>query len=138
MTDPPLISPNWLTHSVDQEVTIATIKRGREFFNTSAIPPILIGGELLPGEDLPVGSTDEEMLNYLQKNIGFNRHASCTCKMGRIHDEMAVVSSRAMSIGVKTLRVVDTSAFPLLPLGHPQATVYALAEKVAADIQAYR
>lgn len=136
MTDPPLISPNWLTHPADQEVTIATIKRGREFFNTSAIAPILIGVKPLSGEDLPVSSTDEEILKCLQKNIGFNRHASCTCKMGRIHDEMAVVSSRAMPIGVKTLRVVDTSAFLLLSPGHPQATVYALAEKVAADILA--
>jgi choline dehydrogenase len=32
------------------------------------------------------------------------------------------------------VRVVDASAFPLLPPGHPQATVYALAEKIAADI----
>jgi choline dehydrogenase len=134
MTDPPIISPNWLTNPTDQEVAIATLKRGREFFNTSAIAPILIGDELLPGQDLPVDSTDEEILAYLQKNLGFNWHASCTCKMGRGDDEMAVVDSKARVFGVNRLRVVDASAFPLLPPGHPQATVYALAEKIAADI----
>lgn len=138
MADPPLINPNWLTHPTDQQVAIATIKRGREFFNASAIAPILIGDELLPGQDLPVGSTDEEILAYLQMNIGYNWHASCTCKMGRNDDEMAVVDSRARVIGVNGLRVVDASAFPLLPPGHPQATVYALAEKIAADILAGR
>jgi choline dehydrogenase len=30
---------------------------------------------------------------------------------------------------------VDASAFPFLPPGHPQATVYMLAEKIAEDIR---
>lgn len=34
----------------------------------------------------------------------------------------------------QNLRVVDASSFPFLPLGHPQSTVYALAENIAADI----
>jgi len=51
---------------------------------------------------------------------------------------MAVVDSKARVIGVKALRVVDASAFPLLPPGLPQATVYALAEKIAANILAGR
>lgn len=134
MNDPPVINPNWLTHLTDQEVAVATFKRGREFFNTSAIAPILVGDELLPGQDLPAGSTDEDILAYLQMNIGFNWHASCTCKMGRPDDEMAVVDSKARVIGVKGLRVVDASAFPFLPPGHPQAVVYALAEKIATEI----
>ena len=67
-------------------------------------------------------------------NIGFNWHASCTCKMGRLDDPLGVVDSHAKVIGVNNLRVVDASAFPLLPPGHPQSVVYALAEKIAADI----
>lgn len=136
MTDPPLISPNWLTHPTDQEVAIATLRRARGFFNTSAIAPILLGDELQPGSDLAFSATDEEVLAYLQENLGFNWHASCTCKMGRADDNMAVVDSKARVIGVKGLRIVDASAFPLLPPGHPQATVYALAEKIAADMLA--
>ena len=134
MSDPPVINPNWLTHPTDQQVAVATLKRAREIWNTTAISPILVGDELSPGQDLPVGSSDEQILQYLQKNIGFNWHASCTCKMGRVDDPMAVVDSKARVIGVNSLRVVDASSFALLPPGHPQSMVYALAEKIAEDI----
>ncbi|POW00409.1 hypothetical protein PSHT_13042 [Puccinia striiformis] len=35
----------------------------------------------------------------------------------------------------KNLRVVDASAFPLLPPGHPQSTVYMIAEQAASLIK---
>jgi len=44
-------------------------------------------------------------------------------KMGKLSDSDAVVDSQARVIGVAGLRVVDASAFPLLPPGHPQATI---------------
>jgi choline dehydrogenase len=62
-------------------------------------------------------------------------HPACTCKMGKSSDPMAVVDSKAKVFGVTGLRVVDASAFALLPPGHPQSTVYALAEKIADDIR---
>jgi choline dehydrogenase len=62
-------------------------------------------------------------------------HASASCKMGRQNDTMAVVDSQARVYGVHNLRVVDASAFPFLPPGHPQATVYMLAEKIAEEIR---
>lgn len=43
--------------------------------------------------------------------------------MGVDSDPMAVVDSRARVYGVKGVRVVDASAFPFLPPGHPQSTV---------------
>ena len=46
-----------------------------------------------------------------------------TGKMGQENDTMAVVDSQARVFGTKGLRVVDISAFPFLPPGHPQSTV---------------
>lgn len=43
--------------------------------------------------------------------------------MGVETDSMAVVDSHARVYGVQGLRVVDASAFPFLPPGHPQSTV---------------
>lgn len=61
-------------------------------------------------------------------------HAAGTCKMGTSNDSMAVLDSQARVLGAQNLGVVDASSFPFLPPGHPQSTVYALAEKIAADI----
>lgn len=47
---------------------------------------------------------------------------------------MAVVDSKARVFGTQGLRVVDASSLPMLAPGHPSATIYALAEKVAEDI----
>ena len=56
--------------------------------------------------------------------------------MGKDIDSGAVVDTHARVMGVDGLRVVDASAFPLLPPGHPQSTIYMLAEKVAAQMLA--
>ncbi len=116
----PLINPNWLTDPADIEVAAAGFKRARTFFNTEAIQPILIGPEYFPG---PQVSTDAEIETHLRKSFNTIFHASCTCSMGRPEDEAAVVDSHAKVIGVQGLRVVDASAFPFLPPGHPQSTI---------------
>lgn len=43
--------------------------------------------------------------------------------MGQAADPYAVVDSSGKVFGVSGLRVADASVFPLLPPGHPQATV---------------
>jgi choline dehydrogenase len=48
-------------------------------------------------------------------------HPSGTGIMGRTQD-LAVVDSRGRVYGVNRLRVVDASAFAILPPGHPQST----------------
>ena len=44
-----------------------------------------------------------------------------------------VVDSRLRVIGAQGVRVADASVFPVAVSGHPQATLYALAE-AAADL----
>jgi len=129
--DLPVVNPNWLTDPGDVEQAIAAIKRMRQIFNTTAIQGGLIGNELYPG---PTVATDAEIANFVKTNTATVYHAACTCKMGVSSDTMAVVDSQARVFGVKNLRVVDASAFPLLPPGHPTSTVYALAEKIAAQM----
>lgn len=81
---------------------------------------ISIGEEVFPGKNV---TTDAEILENIRTNSLGVYHASATYKMGRRDDLMAVVDSEARVIGVEGLRVVDISAFPFLPPGHPQATV---------------
>lgn len=50
-------------------------------------------------------------------------HAAGTCKTGKVGDPMAVIDPQERVYGVTGLRVVNASVFPILPPGHPQATV---------------
>ncbi|MCJ1355090.1 MAG: hypothetical protein MMC33_005081 [Icmadophila ericetorum] len=129
--DLPVVNPNYLGSTTDQEVAVQIFRRCRALLQSPAFASILVGEELFPG---PMVQTDEEILAALKEGVGPTYHASCTCAMGKASDPASVVDSKAKVIGVHRLRVVDASAFPLLPPGHPQATVYALAEKIAADI----
>ncbi|KAK4550856.1 hypothetical protein LTR36_000436 [Oleoguttula mirabilis] len=131
MSDPPVINPNWLTDPTDQEVAVAAFKYSRAFFHTEALKPVVIGREAWPGANI---TTDADILGIIQATFQTLFHAAGTCAMGRTNDTMAVVDSKARVIGVEGLRVVDTSAFPLLPPGQPQATVYMIAEKIADAI----
>lgn len=120
MADAPIISPNWLNTEMDQQLAIAAFKRAREAFGSGAMSRVIVGDEFFPGNQY---ATDAEILDIIKNSLMTISHASCTCKMGTRDDAMAVVDSHAKVVGVEGLRVVDASAFPLLPPGHPQATV---------------
>jgi hypothetical protein len=82
--------------------------------------PVVIGDEHYPG---PETQTDEEIIEYIRKNVMTLWHPSCTNKMGTPDDPTAVIDSKARVFGVNRLRVVDASSFPFLPPGHPQSSV---------------
>ncbi|KAL3461215.1 GMC oxidoreductase [Aspergillus heterothallicus] len=130
--DLPAIQPNWLATESDAQVAVAMYRRMREAWHApDGLAPIVVGEEYFPG---PQVQTDAEILEAIRGSVMTIFHAACTCKMGRGDDPEAVVDSKARVIGVTGLRVVDASAFALLPPGHPQSTCYMLAEKIAADI----
>jgi choline dehydrogenase len=120
MADPPLINPNWLTHPADQAVLVAGYKRVRQMFDTDVVKPLLIGEEHFPGRNT---SSDAQILDIIRKSVSTVYHASSTCAMGKKGDKGAVVDNKGRVFGVRALRVVDASAFPFLPPGHPMATV---------------
>ncbi|KAI9811992.1 MAG: hypothetical protein M1827_004884 [Pycnora praestabilis] len=132
-SDLPIINPNWMTDPADVQVGVAGFKRARQIFQN--LGNITIGPEKLPG---PTVQTDDEILAFLQQSASQLYHASATCAMGKAGDVNAVVDSRGRVFGVEALRVVDASAFPFLPPGLPQSTVYMLAEKIADDIKTQR
>jgi len=133
MSDPPVINPAWLTSPTDQEIAVAAIRRARQYFDTPALRSITQGAEAFPGANV---TSYEDILAAVQAQFIPFYHAAATCKMGSRDDDMAVVDSVGKVIGVDRLRVADVSAFPFLPPGFPQGTVYMLAEKIAAAILA--
>jgi len=126
----PVINPNWLTHPADQELAVVAFKRMREMMDTDVMKAVWTE-EVVPGRDV---DSDGDILNAIRQNGIQLFHASVTCKMGKSSDANAVVDHRGRVFGTKRLRVVDASGIPFLPPGHPQAVVYALAEKLSDDI----
>lgn len=104
---------------------MAAYKRVRQIFATDAMRPILgdPGVEAFPG--LKVARTDEEILGVTRNTLATIWHAAGTCRMDKAEgDPMAVVDGKARAIGTQGLRVVDASAFALLPPG--QSVEYGL------------
>ncbi|KAI0877920.1 putative glucose-methanol-choline oxidoreductase [Hypoxylon argillaceum] len=127
----PIINPNFLTDQADVEVSVAAFKRVREFWQTKTMQQFAVGDEAFPGKNV---TTDADIEDIVRRSYNTIYHGSCTCAMGKKEDPMAVLDSQARVYGVQGLRVVDAASFPLLVPGHPQSTVYALAEKIACDI----
>lgn len=132
ISDAPIIDPGWFSDAADGDVLVAGIKRLRQAWASEPAQNISMGAEVLPGADV---DTDEKILAYIQANAYMIWHPSSTCSMGKEGDENAVVDSNAKVFGVEGLRVVDISVFPFGLPGHPQASVYMIAEKIADAIK---
>ena len=132
ISTPPVFNMAWLsdTANADAQVAVAAFTRMRQAWRS--IANTTLGPEIIPG---PTVQSDADILAYIRNVSTPLYHAGATCAMGRKGDANAVVDSQARVFGVQGLRVVDMSAAPFTPPGHPQATVYMLAEKIAANIQ---
>lgn len=85
--------------------------------------------EELPGPDV---QSKEELRQYV-RDQAWGHHASCTCKIGKADDPMAVLDGDFRVYGTRGLRVVDASVFPKIPGFFIVSAVYMVSEK-ASDV----
>jgi 5-(hydroxymethyl)furfural/furfural oxidase len=71
---------------------------------------------------------------FVKKNTIGVWHASCTCRMGRADDPMAVTDTQGRVKGVQGLRVVDASIFPIVPCANTNFPTFMTAEKIASTM----
>lgn len=128
--DHPKILFNYLTHPDDMTEMRACVRLTREIFAQAAFDPYR-GREIQPGADV---TTDEQIDAFVRAKVESAFHPSCSCKMGRPDDPMAVVDQDARVIGVEGLRVVDSSIMPSITTGNLNAPTFMLAEKLADHI----
>jgi 5-(hydroxymethyl)furfural/furfural oxidase len=77
---------------------------------------------------------DEALEAFVRKATIGVWHASCSCRMGRPDDPMAVVDTQGRVKGVQGLRVVDASIFPVVPCANTNFPTLMTAEKIADAI----
>jgi 5-(hydroxymethyl)furfural/furfural oxidase len=82
-----------------------------------------------------VMNDDEALEAFVRKATIGVWHASCSCRMGKGDDPMAVVDNQGRVKGVQGLRVVDASIFPVVPCANTNFPVLMSAEKIAATMQ---
>ena len=73
---------------------------------------------------------------WIAKAVLGHWHASCTCRMGRPDDPMAVTDPSARVYGVQGLRVADASIMPSVPCANTNIPTIMIGEKVAATMLA--
>jgi 5-(hydroxymethyl)furfural/furfural oxidase len=78
---------------------------------------------------------DEALEAFVRKATIGVWHASCSCRMGRPDDPMAVVDGQGRVRGVQGLRVVDASIFPVVPCANTNFPTLMTAEKIADTMQ---
>jgi 5-(hydroxymethyl)furfural/furfural oxidase len=82
-----------------------------------------------------VMNDDEALEAFVRKAAIGVWHASCSCRMGRPDDPMAVVDTQGRVRGVQGLRIVDASIFPVVPCANTNFPTLMTAEKIAAGMQ---
>ncbi len=119
---------NYLSTEEDRREWVEAIHCARKILSQPAFDEFN-GGELSPG---PGVVSDEEILQWVEKDGETALHPSCTCKMGK--DDMAVVDPDSMRVhGLENLRVVDASVMPYVTNGNIYSPTMMIAEK-AADL----
>ncbi|MEX0733280.1 MAG: choline dehydrogenase [Steroidobacteraceae bacterium] len=129
-SDKPKIRFNYLSHPDDMLEFRACARLTREIFAQKAFDSYR-GREIQPGAD---AVTDDQIDAFVRAKVESAYHPSCTCRMGRSNDPLAVVDHDARVLGVERLRVVDSSIIPSITTGNLNASTIMLAEKLADHI----
>ncbi|XP_049806506.1 neither inactivation nor afterpotential protein G-like isoform X1 [Schistocerca nitens] len=135
---PPIIEPNYLSHSHDIPCMIKAINLAEKLVRTKAFQKL--GAQL----HLPVLSEcrnlipDVRDLLYLECIIRTAAvtayHPGGTCKMGSLQNNSTVVDNLLRVHGVQGLRVMDASILPTPLSGHPNSVLIAMADRASSFI----
>lgn len=135
VADKPSIDPRYYEGAhgqLDFEVMKQSTRFAKKIISTAPLSDIIRGPSYPSASELD----DESLLEkWIVENTITDWHPIGTCAMGgRGGVKDGVVDERLRAYGLNGLRVIDASTMPLQISAHPQATVYAIAEKGASMI----
>ena len=127
ISNAPVIDPCYYTTATDRATLIYGAKRLAEALkDTKAGKECILHEVPPPGMPELTSQSEDELVDQRIRAVGVcHAHASGTMAMGKVVDTDLKV------IGIDGLRVADASVIPVPIAGHPQATLYALAEQAA-------
>lgn len=125
--DPPVIDTNFNATNVDKYILREGLRKATSVFLDTEAGKSIVSHEVPPAGYAPiVKDTSDQEIDRRIEDFGYSLdHPMGSCAMGK------AVDSHCRVMGVKGLRVVDGSVFPVPLSCHIQAAVYAIAERVA-------
>lgn len=129
--DAPVIDPQYFSdkNGEDLATLIRGVKKAQDVLNASAFDQYR-KRKNFPDRDL---ATDEEIAEHIKKSLECVYHPVGTCQMG-IGKEAVVDPKKLGVYGIQGLRIADASIMPDLTSGNINATVVAIAEKLAEEL----
>jgi choline dehydrogenase len=128
--DSPRILFNYMSRDEDWVQMRACVRLTREIFAQRAFDRYR-GRELQPGAQV---QSDSEIDAFIRERVQTAYHPSCSCKMGREDDPLAVVDHETRVHGLTGMRVVDSSIMPSVTTGNLNAPTIMIAEKASDHI----
>lgn len=105
---------------------------GLMFDGPRALRQHLIRTQVLSGHPLnEVLGDDSKLLDFVRRTAIGAWHPSCSCRMGRADDPLAVTDAQGRVHGVTGLRVADSSVFPVIPRANINLPTMMVAEKIS-------
>lgn len=135
----PVVDPRFMSHPLDAEVLGCHVKALDQLLAAEPFAGLLKpGGRRLPAQSPlfapEVEKSDAKRLEAAREHartfIRSTSHPVATCSMLPF-EKGGVVDARLKVYGVRGLRIVDASIFPMVSRGNIQSTVYAVAERAA-------
>ena len=123
--DAPRIRFNYLSCPGEIAQLVDGVERTRDLVSQRAFDAFR-DRECDPGPDL---KTRADIANWIRQNVGTDFHPCGTCAMG--HGGAAVVDPAFRVHGLRGLRVVDASAFPMITSANLNAPTQMLAARAA-------
>jgi choline dehydrogenase-like flavoprotein len=124
--DPPVSDVNFFDTEVDRHISREALRKAASVHLETRAGKSFVSHEVPPEGCVPVIDATDEELDQRIADLGYSLdHPMGSCSMGK------VVDSHCRVLGVRGLRVVDASIFPVPISCHPQSAVYATAERVA-------
>ena len=126
-SEPPAISPNYLSTPEDRKVAADSLRVTRRIAEQPAFAKYR-PEEVKPG----VQYQSDDELARLAGDIGTTIfHPVGTTRMGRADDPMAVVDARLRVRGIKGVRIADAGIMPTITSGNTNSPTLMIAEKAA-------
>lgn len=118
---------NYLSSPEDWSVLRAALR-----VSTELACQMRADGYALSDVSVPSALDDATLDQYIKEKVDTMYHYASSCRMAALDDPApGVVDDELRVYGVKNLRIADASVLPCVPATHPQALIYAIAEKCA-------